>query len=160
MTAIRSPLQGTVVSIEVLEGAHVQAGQVVFLVESMKMHHEVAAPEAGRIDEFLVGVGIAVMPGDVLAHLSAVAAPDGHGAAPDDAGRGDERRPSAPTSPRSSTGTGSGSTTPGPARSPNGGRSDAARRGRTSPIWSTRGRSSSTARSSSPPSAGAATSTT
>jgi acetyl-CoA carboxylase carboxyltransferase component len=82
MTAIRSPLQGTVVSIEVLEGALVQAGQVVFLVESMKMHHEVAAPEAGRIDELLVDVGVAVMPGDVLAHLAAVAATDGNGTEP------------------------------------------------------------------------------
>jgi acetyl-CoA carboxylase carboxyltransferase component len=76
MTAIRSPLQGTIVSIEVAEGSIVQAGQVVFLIESMKMHHEVAAPEAGRLDELLVDVGIAVMPGDVLAHLAAVEEPD------------------------------------------------------------------------------------
>jgi acetyl-CoA carboxylase carboxyltransferase component len=75
MTAIRSPLQGTIVSIEVAEGSIVQAGQVVFLIESMKMHHEVAAPEAGRLDELLVDVGIAVMPGDVLAHLAAVETP-------------------------------------------------------------------------------------
>jgi acetyl-CoA carboxylase carboxyltransferase component len=75
MTAIRSPLQGTIVSIEVAEGSIVQAGQVVFLIESMKMHHEVAAPEAGRLDELLVDVGIAVMPGDVLAHLAAVESP-------------------------------------------------------------------------------------
>ncbi len=75
MTAIRSPLQGTIVSIEVADGSIVQAGQVVFLIESMKMHHEVAAPEAGRLDELLVDVGIAVMPGDVLAHLVAVEAP-------------------------------------------------------------------------------------
>jgi acetyl-CoA carboxylase carboxyltransferase component len=38
----------------------------------MKMHHEVAAPEGGRIDELLVDVGMAVMPGDVLARLAAV----------------------------------------------------------------------------------------
>jgi acetyl-CoA carboxylase carboxyltransferase component len=72
VTAIRSPLQGTVVSIEAFEGTIVRAGQVVLLVESMKMHHEVAAPEGGRIDELLVDVGMAVMPGDVLARLAAV----------------------------------------------------------------------------------------
>jgi acetyl-CoA carboxylase carboxyltransferase component len=75
MTAIRSPLQGTVVSIEVAEGSIVRAGQVVFLIESMKMHHEVAAPDGGRLDELLVDVGVAVMPGDVLAHLVAVEVP-------------------------------------------------------------------------------------
>ena len=33
------------------------------------MHHEVVAPEAGRVDEVLVEIGMAVMPGDVLARL-------------------------------------------------------------------------------------------
>jgi acetyl-CoA carboxylase carboxyltransferase component len=72
MTAIHSPLQGTIISIEVAEGDTVRAGEVVFLVESMKMHHEVAAPAAGRVDELLVDVGKAVMPGDVLARLEPV----------------------------------------------------------------------------------------
>jgi acetyl-CoA carboxylase carboxyltransferase component len=84
MTAIRSPLQGTVVSIEVAEGSIVRTGQVVFLIESMKMHHEVVAPEAGRLDELLVDVGIAVMPGDILAHLVAVEAPEIAHASPGD----------------------------------------------------------------------------
>jgi acetyl-CoA carboxylase carboxyltransferase component len=87
MTAIRSPLQGTVVSIEVEVGDVVPAGQVAFLVESMKMHHEVVAPEAGRVDELLVAVGTTVMPGDVLAHLAAVE-PVGTGPERD----GDQRR--------------------------------------------------------------------
>jgi acetyl-CoA carboxylase carboxyltransferase component len=74
MTAVRSPLQGTIVSIEVAEGTDVRAGDVLFLVESMKMHHEIVAPEAGHVDEVLVEVGMAVMPDDVLARVVAVAA--------------------------------------------------------------------------------------
>ena len=69
--AVRSPLQGTIVSIEVAKGTDVRAGDVLFLVESMKMHHEVVAHEAGRVDEVLVEVGTAVMPGDVLARVVA-----------------------------------------------------------------------------------------
>jgi acetyl-CoA carboxylase carboxyltransferase component len=97
MAAIRSPMQGTVVTVAVSEGAQVRAGELVFLVESMKMHNEVLAPEAGRVEELLVDVGMAVMPGDVLARLdtalddTAVADPAGvavlDGAALDGASR-------------------------------------------------------------------------
>ena len=51
MTEIRSPLQGTVVSIEVASGDLVRAGQAIVLIESMKMHHDIVAPEAGRVGE-------------------------------------------------------------------------------------------------------------
>jgi acetyl-CoA carboxylase carboxyltransferase component len=77
MTAVRSPLQGTIISIEVADGSEVEAGQVIFLIESMKMHHEVVAPAPGRVEELLVDVGMAVMPGDVLARLGEAAANDG-----------------------------------------------------------------------------------
>ncbi len=43
-----SELLGTVVTLEVLVGASVGAGQVVALIESMKLHHEVVAPAAGQ----------------------------------------------------------------------------------------------------------------
>ncbi|MGI9053887.1 MAG: carboxyl transferase domain-containing protein [Ilumatobacteraceae bacterium] len=76
MTAIRSPLQGTVVAVEVEAGDQVRAGQGILLLESMKMHHDVATPDAGRVDELLVGVGDAVMAGDLLAHIEpSVSAP-------------------------------------------------------------------------------------
>ena len=73
MTDVRSPLQGTVVSIEVATGDVVRAGTVLMLIESMKMHHDVAATEQGRVAELLVGVGTAVMPGDRLVVLEPVA---------------------------------------------------------------------------------------
>ena len=42
-----SELLGTVVTLEVVAGASVRAGQVVALIESMKLHHEVVASAAG-----------------------------------------------------------------------------------------------------------------
>ena len=77
MTEIRSPLQGTVVSIEVAGGDIVRAGQALLLIESMKMHHDIVAPEAGRIDELTTTIGAAVMPGDLLARIEPVASVDG-----------------------------------------------------------------------------------
>jgi acetyl-CoA carboxylase carboxyltransferase component len=70
-------MQGTIVAVEAPEGSIVRAGQVVFLIESMKMHHDVVAPEAGRLADVAVEVGIAVMPGDVLARIVATADRDG-----------------------------------------------------------------------------------
>ena len=73
---VRSPLQGTIVSLEVAPGDVVRRGAVLALIESMKMHHDVAAEEAGRVVEVTVAVGAAVMPGDLLVRLEAVAAAD------------------------------------------------------------------------------------
>jgi acetyl-CoA carboxylase carboxyltransferase component len=69
---VRSPLQGTIVSLEVAAGDVVPAGAVLLLVESMKMHHDVIADDGGRVAEILVEVGTAVMPGDPLLRLTPV----------------------------------------------------------------------------------------
>jgi acetyl-CoA carboxylase carboxyltransferase component len=71
MTEIVSHLQGTVVEVVVRPGQLVRADDVLFLIESMKMHHDVRAPAAGVVDELFVEVGRAVMPGDRLARLGA-----------------------------------------------------------------------------------------
>ncbi len=73
MIEIRSHLQGTVVDVLVKPGQTVRANEVLFLIESMKMHHDVPAPAPGVVDELLVEVGRAVMPGDPLARLGALA---------------------------------------------------------------------------------------
>ena len=65
-----SELLGTVVTLEVTVGATVGAGHVVALIESMKLHHEVAAPAAGRVVGIAVAVGDTVRPGDLLFELA------------------------------------------------------------------------------------------
>ncbi|MEO7397911.1 MAG: acetyl-CoA carboxylase biotin carboxyl carrier protein subunit, partial [Ilumatobacteraceae bacterium] len=64
--SIESPLQGTAVAVSVRVGDAVCAGQVVVLLESMKMVHDVKVGTAGIVADVLVAEGDTVMPGHVL----------------------------------------------------------------------------------------------
>ncbi len=52
--AVVSPMQGTVLEVKVAEGDTVEAGQVICIVEAMKMENEVAAHRAGIVAELAV----------------------------------------------------------------------------------------------------------
>ena len=64
--AIVSPMQGTVLAVEVADGDEVQAGQVVCVVEAMKMENEITAPRAGTVAELSVEAGQPVTTGQVI----------------------------------------------------------------------------------------------
>jgi acetyl-CoA carboxylase carboxyltransferase component len=66
-----SELLGTVVTIEVVAGDRVTAGQIVALIESMKLHHEVVAPATGNVVAIAVAIGDTVRPGDGLLEILA-----------------------------------------------------------------------------------------
>jgi acetyl-CoA/propionyl-CoA carboxylase, biotin carboxylase, biotin carboxyl carrier protein len=68
--AIVSPMQGTVLAVEVAEGDEIQAGQVVCIVEAMKMENEVHAHRAGRVTELSVAPGQPVKTGQVICVIS------------------------------------------------------------------------------------------
>ncbi|MCU1360474.1 MAG: putative acyl-CoA carboxylase beta chain [Ilumatobacteraceae bacterium] len=70
-------MQGTIVTIDVIEGQAVRAGQQVMLIESMKMHHAIEADDSGVIDRILVTVGQTVNLGEAVATIrpGEVAAP-------------------------------------------------------------------------------------
>jgi acetyl-CoA/propionyl-CoA carboxylase biotin carboxyl carrier protein len=68
--AIVTPMQGTVLAVEVAEGDEVEAGQVVCIVEAMKMENEVHAHRAGRITELSVAPGQPVKTGQVICVIS------------------------------------------------------------------------------------------
>src|SRR5690606_7082182 len=46
---VRSPMPGTVVSVDVSDGEHVLAGRTLLTVEAMKMEHRIAAPTDGVV---------------------------------------------------------------------------------------------------------------
>ncbi len=69
--AVVSPMQGTVLAVKVAEGDVVEAGQVVCIVEAMKMENEVAAHRAGTVAEVAVAAGQPVTTGQALCVLEA-----------------------------------------------------------------------------------------
>jgi acetyl-CoA/propionyl-CoA carboxylase biotin carboxyl carrier protein len=64
--AVVSPMQGTVLAVEVAEGDTVTAGQVLCVVEAMKMENEVHAHRDGVIANLSVAAGESVSAGQVL----------------------------------------------------------------------------------------------
>jgi len=67
--AVRAPLQGTIVSVDVREGAEVAAGQALLVMEAMKMEHVVAAPASGIVRGVAVAKGDTVFEGHALVFL-------------------------------------------------------------------------------------------
>jgi acetyl-CoA/propionyl-CoA carboxylase biotin carboxyl carrier protein len=64
-----SPMQGTVLKVEVAEGDEVASGQVVAVVEAMKMENEITAHRAGTVAELSVAEGGSVAAGDTIARI-------------------------------------------------------------------------------------------
>jgi biotin carboxyl carrier protein len=64
---LTAPMPGKIVRVLVSEGAAVETGAGVLVVEAMKMQNEIKSPKKGTVQKILVGVGAAVNAGDVLA---------------------------------------------------------------------------------------------
>ncbi|MBS7608310.1 MAG: biotin/lipoyl-containing protein [Candidatus Bathyarchaeia archaeon] len=63
---VTAPMAGKIISIKVKRGEQVKAGQVLCILEAMKMENEITAPTAGSIREILVSEGASVNEGDPL----------------------------------------------------------------------------------------------
>ena len=64
--AVVTPMQGTVLEVKVGEGDEVQPGDVICIVEAMKMENEITAHRAGVVTELSVEPGQAVSNGQVV----------------------------------------------------------------------------------------------
>jgi acetyl-CoA/propionyl-CoA carboxylase, biotin carboxylase, biotin carboxyl carrier protein len=67
--AITAPMQGTIVKIAVEEGQQVEAGELVVVLEAMKMENPVTAHKAGTVSGLSVEVGSAVTQGTALLEI-------------------------------------------------------------------------------------------
>ncbi len=65
--SLPSPLQGTVFKVVVEKGAEVAEGDLICVIEAMKMENEIVAHRAGKVEELNVAEGDSVSSGDVLA---------------------------------------------------------------------------------------------
>lgn len=99
MRAVHSPLQAQIVHWQVLPGAAVQAGDLLVVLEAMKMEHEVRAEVDGFLGELFFAPGDLVDAGALLTHVKA-----GDGAGTDAAKAGRADGASAAEAPAGSSG--------------------------------------------------------
>ena len=66
---ISSPMPGTVLDVKVTPGQAVKSGDVLLILEAMKMENEIMAPSDGTVDTVPVAKGASVNSGDVLVTL-------------------------------------------------------------------------------------------
>ncbi len=64
---ITSPMPGTIMSINKKPGDKIQKGDVIMILEAMKMENEIIAPEDGVITSIDTSEGASVNTGDILA---------------------------------------------------------------------------------------------
>jgi acetyl-CoA/propionyl-CoA carboxylase, biotin carboxylase, biotin carboxyl carrier protein len=67
--AVTAPMQGTVVKVAVEEGQQVAAGDLVVVLEAMKMENPVTAHKDGVVTGLAVQAGAAITQGTVLAEI-------------------------------------------------------------------------------------------
>ena len=69
-TTISAPMPGTILSVNIKVGDTVQAGQVLFILEAMKMENEIMAPAGGTVTAVAATRGASVNSGDMLCTLA------------------------------------------------------------------------------------------
>ena len=67
---VEAPMPGKILGIKAAAGTAVKRGQVILLLEAMKMENEIVAPQDGTVASVNVAVGDMVEPGAVLATLN------------------------------------------------------------------------------------------
>lgn len=63
---LRAPMPGLVVAVPVTEGQEIQKGQVILILESMKMQNELKSPRDGTVSRIRVRVGESVEQRQIL----------------------------------------------------------------------------------------------
>ena len=64
--SVKAPMPGTINDIKVSEGQNVKAGDVLVILEAMKMENELMSPKDGIVKQIAVIKGSSVSSGDVL----------------------------------------------------------------------------------------------
>ena len=67
---VKSPMPGNILRIEVTQGQHVKEGDVLMVLEAMKMENEIVATKSGTVAQIAVAKGAVVETGAVLAVIA------------------------------------------------------------------------------------------
>lgn len=69
-TPVKAPMPGKITKVLAKDGDRVKKGDVLLLLEAMKMQNEITAPGEGTVRSIGVAPGQSVKPGDILAVIS------------------------------------------------------------------------------------------
>ena len=64
--AVNAPMPGTILKVNVTQGQAIKEGDVLCVLEAMKMENEIMAPKAGTVTQVVVSKGSSVNTGDAL----------------------------------------------------------------------------------------------
>ena len=67
---VTAPMPGNILDVKVAAGASVKAGDVLVILEAMKMENEIVAPQDGTVASINVNKGDTVNSGDVLVSMN------------------------------------------------------------------------------------------
>lgn len=67
---VESPMPGTILDVKVANGASVKAGEVLCILEAMKMENEIVAPQDGTVASISINKGDSVDAGQVIITLN------------------------------------------------------------------------------------------
>jgi len=69
-TVVKAPMPGTILDIKVNVGDSVKAGDILCILEAMKMENEIMAPQDGKVASINTSKGASVNNGDALVSLA------------------------------------------------------------------------------------------
>ena len=69
-TKVNAPMPGTILDVKVAQGQAVKKGDVLLILEAMKMENEFLAPQDGTVAQVTVSKGASVNSGDALVVLN------------------------------------------------------------------------------------------
>ena len=69
-TKVNAPMPGTILDVKVAQGQAVKKGDILLILEAMKMENEILAPQDGTVAQVAVSKGASVNSGDPLVVLN------------------------------------------------------------------------------------------